>query len=124
MKKLLIVDDERDITFMIKQVLEDQYEVDTANDPFKVLTDFKPETYDLLILDISMPKMNGFDLYRELKKSNKDTRVLIITAMELANYAPYMNFRKEFPGFDDLQVMRKPFSIDELTERIDKVLKI
>lgn len=122
MKRILVVDDERDITFTIKQVLKDQYEIEAVNDSISALAGFEAGKYDLVVMDVSMPKMNGFDFCRELKKKDRDVKVLIITALEMANYAPYTSFRREFPDFQDWQVMRKPFGIDELTERIEKVI--
>lgn len=118
----MVVDDEQDITFTIKQVLEDRYEIVVANEPEKALSDFRSGTYDLVVLDISMPKMNGFDFFRELRKKDVNVRALIITAMEMANYAPYASFREEFPDFDDSQLLKKPFSISELTEQIERVI--
>jgi DNA-binding response OmpR family regulator len=67
MHKILIVDDEADITLTLKLVLEEDgfAAVDLFNDPLAALSNFKPEYYDLILLDIKMPKMSGFDLYQE-----------------------------------------------------------
>jgi PleD family two-component response regulator len=67
MHKILIVDDEADITLTFKLVLEEDgfAVVDVFNDPLEALSKFKPEYYDLILLDIKMPKMSGFDLYQE-----------------------------------------------------------
>jgi DNA-binding response OmpR family regulator len=62
----LVVDDEPDISFTLKVALEKRgYFVDIYNDPAAVLANFKPDYYDLLLLDVKMPKMNGFELYRD-----------------------------------------------------------
>ena len=64
-KKILLVDDEPDLTFIFKKGLEDaQLSVDAFNNPAEVLKVFKPHFYDLVILDIAMSDMDGFDLYR------------------------------------------------------------
>jgi DNA-binding NtrC family response regulator len=62
-KKILIIDDEVDITFTFKVGLEDT--VNTFNDPQELLLNFKPVMYDLLLIDIRMPKMSGYELYKD-----------------------------------------------------------
>jgi two-component system, OmpR family, response regulator ChvI len=65
----LIVDDEQDITFALRIALEPNgFEVDTFNDPLEALSNFKAGLYNLLLIDIKMPKMNGFELYQELER--------------------------------------------------------
>ena len=69
MGKILIVDDEPDLTFGCSMTLRDEgFEVDTFNDPNIALSNFKPNYYDLAILDVKMPKLDGFSLYDEIKK--------------------------------------------------------
>jgi two-component system, OmpR family, response regulator ChvI len=66
--KILIVDDEPDITLTLGKGLEQGgYKVDIFNDPLVALSNFRPDTYQLLILDIKMPNMTGFELYRKIK---------------------------------------------------------
>lgn len=69
-KRILIVDDEPDITFTIKSGLEKTgfFEVDTFNDPELALSLFKPGNYDFLLIDIRMPKMNGYELYDKIRE--------------------------------------------------------
>jgi DNA-binding response OmpR family regulator len=72
--RILIIDDEQDITLAFKQALGDKgLEVDIANDPLLALKNFKAGSYDLLIIDIVMPEMDGFSLYEEIRKI--DTKV-------------------------------------------------
>ena len=67
-KRIFIVDDEVNITTVFKLGLEEaDLQVDVYNDPLLALSDYKPGIYDLLLLDIKMPKMNGFELYKEIK---------------------------------------------------------
>jgi two-component system, OmpR family, response regulator ChvI len=82
-KKILIVDDEPDITFTLKKGLEQGgYNVHVCNDSLVALSNFKPDVYDLLLLDIKMPKMTGFELYRKLKEMDSKVKVCFITAFE------------------------------------------
>ena len=85
MKKnvLLVDDDEPDLTFSIKEELECAgFNVDIFNDSMHSLENFKPNFYDLAILDIVMPDMNGFDLYRELMKLDPEVKTCFLTATE------------------------------------------
>ena len=67
--RILVVDDEPDAALVYKIVLEHNgFKVDSFTDPLLALSNFKPDFYDLAILDIKMPDMNGFKLYRESTK--------------------------------------------------------
>jgi DNA-binding response OmpR family regulator len=74
-KRILLVDDEYDIALAFKISLENNgFTVDTFNDPEEALSNFKAGLFDLLLIDVKMPKMNGFELYREIEKiDNKAT---------------------------------------------------
>ena len=62
----MLVDDEHDITFSLRIGLENNgFAVDTFNDPKEALSNFKAGLYDLLLIDVKMPKMNGFELWRD-----------------------------------------------------------
>lgn len=66
--RILAVDDEPDITHVLKIGLEAKgFIVETYNDPLQALSNFKSESYDLLLLDIRMPGLNGFELYKVLQ---------------------------------------------------------
>lgn len=68
-KRILIVDDEHDITFVFIIGLEDNgFVVDTIDDPQLAISNFKTDLYDLLLIDIGIPKMNGFEFYKEIRK--------------------------------------------------------
>ncbi|MFL6322072.1 MAG: response regulator [Nitrososphaeraceae archaeon] len=68
-EKILLIYDEPDIIYSIKTVLEiNGFVVESYTDPTLALSNFKPRLYDLLLLDITMPKMNGFELYQKLKE--------------------------------------------------------
>lgn len=121
-KKILVVDDEPDITASIKNGLtRNGFEVTTFNDPTTALASYNVNTYDLLLLDIRMPKMNGFELYRELKKKGDDTaKACFFTAFEVY----YDEFKKIFPNLEVKCFIRKPITITELTSHINTELGI
>src|SRR5919107_5476891 len=94
-KKILIVDDEPDVTFTIKVILTSNgYQVDAFEDAEEALANFRTEAYSLAFLDIKMPKMNGFDLYKKLLEIDKDIKVCFLTALgEFDEY--YKQYKKE-----------------------------
>lgn len=113
--RILVVDDEPDITSVFKKVLtEEGYEVDTFDDPEKALSNFKADIYDLLLLDIRMPKMNGFDLYRKMCKIDEKPRPCFITAFEIYEE----EFKKIFPDSKVKCFIKKPVSRDNLIAQI------
>ena len=82
-KRILAVDDEPDLTRVYSLALQYHgFKVDTFNDSEEVLSNFKPDYYDLVILDIKMPNMDGFELYDEIKKKESDD-LLCFTASGL-----------------------------------------
>src|SRR5690242_4318315 len=119
MNKILIVDDEPDINLTLKVALEDRgFKVDTFNDPMRALENFKTRSYDLLILDIKMPNMNGFELYREIKKIDKNVKVCFLTAGEM-----YYGIHQDiFDTLDANCFIRKPVENKELIERVNKIM--
>ena len=72
-RRILIVDDEPDIASLFKLGLErsGEFEVDVYNDPITALSNYRPGLYDLLLLDIRMPKMNGLELYQNIRENTK-----------------------------------------------------
>lgn len=120
MKKILVVDDEPDITSSIKTGLEKKgFEVQVYNEPLKALSEFKPNEFDLLLIDIRMPKMNGFELYREIKKKSNDVKICFFTAFEVY----YEEFRKMFPNLEVKCFIRKPITINDLVVHINSELE-
>ena len=120
MGKILIVDDEPDLTFGCSMTLRDEgFEVDTFNDPAIALSNFKPNYYDLAILDIKMPKLDGFSLYHEIKKIDNKIKICFLTASE----SYYEQYRKdEFIKLDKDLFIQKPTENKELIKRITKIL--
>jgi CheY-like chemotaxis protein len=81
-KRILVVDDERDITESIRSALKDRYWVDTAENALDGLRSYKPHFYDLILLDFRMPNIDGAEFYQELKKMDPKQKVCFITAYE------------------------------------------
>jgi DNA-binding response OmpR family regulator len=119
-KKILTVDDEPDLTRLCSLALGYHgFKVDTFNDPQEALSNYKPGYYDLVILDIKMPKMNGFELYDEIKKKDQKTKICFLTASELY----YEEFRKkEYCALDKSLFIRKPVDNEELLKELDRIM--
>jgi DNA-binding response OmpR family regulator len=80
-KKILFVDNEPDITTMLKMALERAgFSIDVFNDPLLALKSFRPKLYDLVILDVMMPKMDGLELYNQLKIVDPTIKACFLTA--------------------------------------------
>jgi len=121
MTRILIVDDDAGITLAFKKGLEaDEFNVDTFNDPLEALSNFKATMYDLLLLDVRMPKMNGFELYKELERIDNHVKVCFITAFEVY----YEALREVFPSLEVECFIRKPIEIASLIKMIKNELNV
>ena len=81
-KKVFLIDDEPDITYTLEKVLQDnEFEVDTFNDPILALDNYQTNFYDLVVLDIKMPKMDGFELYIKLREKDPKVKICFLTAL-------------------------------------------
>jgi DNA-binding response OmpR family regulator len=120
-KRVLIVDDEPDVTLVLKQVLDENgFEADSYDEPRLALNNFKANMYDLLLLDIKMPDINGLDLYQEMRKIDDKVKVCFLTASEMF----YEKFRKEEPysKFDKELFIAKPIENEELLDHLNKII--
>jgi two-component system catabolic regulation response regulator CreB/two-component system response regulator ChvI len=119
-KKILIVDDEPDVTFTIKTILTSNgYDVDAFEDAQEALNQFVEKEYFLAFLDIKMPKMNGFDLYKKILGIDKDIKVCFLTALgEFDEY--YQHYKKEdlAPVWGLRHIVRKPIDNSKLLEEV------
>lgn len=121
-RQILAVDDELDITFTLKSVLENGgFKVDPFNDPLLALQNFKTNFYDLIILDIRMPKMNGFDLYENIKMIDNKVKVCFLTAW--SDFGDYDLSRKEaFSKEGEIKLIQKPIENEKLLEQINTII--
>jgi CheY-like chemotaxis protein len=127
-KRILVVDDEVDITTIFKLALERvDFQVDVYNDPLLALTDYKAGMYDLLLFDIRMPGMNGFELYRKIKDieeeekkvKNGKPRVCFITAYEEFR----SEFKETFPTVEEVDCfLKKPIPMPDLVKKVKSQL--
>jgi two-component system, OmpR family, response regulator ChvI len=119
-QRILLVDDEPDITSPFEMILQmNGFEVDTYNDPLLALSNFKPNSYGSALLDIRMPKMNGFELYKKIKDIDNKIEVCFITAFE--DYRE--EFKESFPQLEEAKYfIRKPKAIEDLVRHVATIL--
>ena len=116
-KRIMVVDDEDDVNVTLRIVLEDQFSVDVFNDPFVALDNFKPGLYDLLLIDIRMPKMNGLVLCNKLRKIDSKVKVCFITAGEMV-----FDFAiRKFPG---CSILKKPIDNYDLVKEVTRMANV
>jgi DNA-binding response OmpR family regulator len=118
-KRILVVDDESDICFVLAKVLRDNgFVVDSYDDPGVALEKFNPDLYNLVMLDIKMPELNGFALYREIRKLDKKVKICFLTAGEMY-YGVYSDIFSSLPAN---YFIRKPIDNDMLIEHINEII--
>jgi DNA-binding response OmpR family regulator len=119
-KRIMVVDDEHDLTLFYRMTLEYYgFEVETFNDPTRALSSFKPDYYDLIILDIKMPDMNGFELHGKIKEIDPNAKTCFLTATELY----HKEFRtREYCALDKELFIRKPIGNKELIREIERLI--
>jgi two-component system catabolic regulation response regulator CreB/two-component system response regulator ChvI len=113
-KRIMVVDDEDDVNVTLRIVLEDQFSVDVFNDPFIALDNFKPALYDLLLIDIRMPKMNGLVLCKKLRKIDSKVKVCFITAGEMV-------FDLALRKFPSCSILKKPIDNYDLLKEVTRM---
>ena len=115
---ILVVDDEPDANMTLKTLLEENgFETNAYTDPVSALAGFKPGKFDLLLLDIKMPKIGGFELYQKMKEIDKEVKVCFVTASELF----YEEFRDN-REIDEKYFILKPMKNEEMMKRINNIL--
>ena len=119
-KRILLVDDESDVCFVLQKVLsENGYVVDSYEDPLLALEKFKGHYYSLVILDIKMPELDGFALYREIKTLDKKAKVCFLTAQHTPTPEMYSDIFSSLPANC---FIRKPIENQELMNRINEII--
>ena len=118
--KILVVDYEHDSNLLLKTILErNGFIVDCFDDPFVAMENFQSNLFSLIILNIKLPKLNGFRLYREIRKKDKKVKVCFITDGEMY-YGVYADI---FNSLDENSFIRKPINYDNLLEHLSKIIR-
>ncbi len=129
-KRILIVDDDFDITLTFRSALEIDsnnnnnssgmiFEVHTYNDPLLALSEFRQNFYDLMLLDINMPKMNGFELCEKILKLDVNIKTCFISAAEINHAA----LREVHPAINIGCYIKKPVAMDSFVKRVNAELE-
>jgi DNA-binding response OmpR family regulator len=123
--RIMVVDDEKDILRIIKRDLEvtNEFQVETFSSGIEALNAFKTHElgyYDAIITDIRMPKMNGFELYRQVKELSPNTKIAFITAFEINKD----EFNKVLPSIEVKDFIIKPIDMDDLIFKIKSMISI
>ncbi len=121
---ILLVDNEPDSISVLSMGLEDGgFKVDAFNDPISALSKFKPNFYALSILGINMPKMNGYELYKEIRKIDDKIKVCFLTGSEI-----HRECLREPPPqllLDNIKYyISKPVDIDDLVKKVREELDL
>lgn len=120
--RILLVDDDPDIVEVLRRGLKVKgLQVYAYTSPQEALESFKPKTYDLAILDIRMPAMTGFQLYREIKSRDPAIAVCFLSAFEIQPD----EFKSVFPSMDCVKtIIKKPISANGLLKQITPFFKM
>ena len=124
-KKTLLVDDEPDVTYTIKNILEDNgYKVDSFNDPILALNYYKVNFYDLVILDIKLPKMDGFELDTKIREKDPKVKICFLTAVTKSNEEAG-KIRLAFgKTINEDYFIQKPVEIEDLLKKLTSIMNI
>jgi DNA-binding response OmpR family regulator len=127
-KRILIVDDDPDITFTFKMAFEEanriggnktSFHVNAYNDPIVALSEFKPDFYDLMLIDINMPKMNGFDFCVKVFKVDINPRVCFMSSGLINQEA----LKEQYPSSNIGCFIRKPVTMENLVRKVKAELE-
>jgi CheY-like chemotaxis protein len=133
-KRILIVNHGDDVNFTLKVVLEDEgsrevdkrnhFQVDSFNDPILALNNFEKGLYDLLIIAVVMPRMNGFELAKEIRKIDDKVRMCFLIAGEVPSKIRFDTLCvQEEGGYQD-KFIKLPIENKDLIEQIDRIINL
>jgi CheY-like chemotaxis protein len=134
-KRILIVNYEDDVNFALKLVLEEQtykgdiadkknrFKVDCLNDPFLALRSFKKGIYDLIIIGVMMPRMNGFELSKELRRIDENVKICFLTTGQIpSNFCGYSSLCTGSEEHNHDEFISLPIENKDLVERLEGIL--
>jgi DNA-binding response OmpR family regulator len=122
-KRILIVDDDLDITYTFKEAFEEanriggnrtSFYVNAYNDPLLALSEFKPDFYDLILVDINMPKMNGFDFCVKVFEVDINPRVCFMSSGLVNQEA----LKEQYPSLSFGCFIKKPITMENLVRKV------
>ena len=127
-KRILIVDDDPDTTFTFKRAFEEanrisgnkiSFHVNTYNNPLLALSEFKPDFYDLMLVDINMPKMNGFDFCVNILGVDINPRVCFMSSGLINQEA----LKEQYPSLSIGCFIKKPIIMENLVRKVKAELE-
>ena len=122
-KRIMLVEDEDDIVLLFKMILESDVglKVDSYTEPFSALNNFRSGQYDLIMIDIALPRMNGIELYYKIRKLDNKVKICFLTAGEMY----YEEIRKQvFPELEANCFIKKPVANEDLIRSVKDILEI
>jgi CheY-like chemotaxis protein len=124
-RNILLVDDEPDVTYTIKNMLEDNgFQIDSFIDPITALKSYKSNFYDLVILDIKMPKMDGFELYTKLREQDPKVKICFLTAIAMFN-EEFRKARSEIGKIIEQECfIQKPIKTEDLIRKLTSIMNL
>jgi CheY-like chemotaxis protein len=115
--KILVVDDEDNIRFLFKEELEEEgYQIEMASNGFEAIEKVKGSKFDLIVMDIKMPGMDGIQALNEIKNMNKDQLVILCSA--------YGEFKQDFSSWVSDGYVVKSADLSEMKQTIKRLLSI
>ena len=124
-KRIMIVDDSNDVNLTFKIVLSEsdrRLRVHSFNDPLVALQEFKPDLYHLVIIDILMPKMNGFELYDKLRELDSKVKICFLTAGSEIYYEEVI--KEAFRELETNCFISKPIANEDLIKQVKDMLEL
>ena len=126
MKRILSVDDEVAILRCFDRALTAAgYDITTTSDPLQALDIIRDKDFDLIMLDVRMPKTSGFEIYQQVKKKGKPVSVLFVTAYPAsfsAKSEPLIQMWQNEFSDGNTDILYKPFDISTLVEKVDALI--
>ena len=122
-KRVLIIDDEPDIILTLRMALEQNgFRTDSYSDSILAYKNFRAGVYDLVLLDIKMPNVDGFQLYQKIKRTDGRVKICFLTASEF--YDEEIRKEQGFDGFNEELFLRKPVEIACLIDTIRPLMDL
>jgi DNA-binding response OmpR family regulator len=114
--RILVIDDDETILELLQDTLSPKYQVATAHDALEGVEHMLDERFDLLIIDLGMPILDGVELIQKIRANSPFEKVPILVL------SAYPELRTRLRGFNAQAIMAKPFSIDELNQTVDNII--